>query len=59
MNVTPPPEKQVVWRVQRFIGRQKIFRANVIASLRDKYGKETAALLGGIEKAKQQAKPKL
>ena len=48
VNVTPPPEKQVVWRVQRFIGRQKIYRANVIASLREKYGKESAELLGGM-----------
>ena len=47
VRVTPPPEKQVVWQVQRFVGKQKIYRANVLASLREKYGKETAAFANG------------
>ena len=46
VEVTPPPSPQVVWRVRRQLGRQKIFRANVIDSLREKYGKESAELLG-------------
>ncbi len=46
VEVTPPPSPQVVWRVRRYLGRQKIFRGNVIDSLREKYGKETAELLG-------------
>ena len=47
VHATPPPEKQVVWKVQRFLGRQKVNRANLIASLREKYGKETAAFANG------------
>ncbi len=46
VEVTPPPSPQVVWRVRRHLGRQKIFRGNVIESLRQKYGKESAELLG-------------
>ena len=46
VNVTLPPNQQVVWRIQRLLGKQKIHRANVIASLREKYGKETLKLLG-------------
>jgi len=42
VNVTPPPNQQVVWKVSRQLLQQKIYRANVIASLREKYGKETA-----------------
>jgi hypothetical protein len=49
VHVTPPPEKQVVWKVQRFVGRQKIYRANVIASLREKYGKEAAGFSNGTQ----------
>ena len=47
VHVTPPPEKQAVGKVQRFVGKQKIFRANVIASLREKYGKESAGASNG------------
>ncbi len=46
VEVTPPPSPQVVWRVRRQLGRQKIFRANVIESLREKYGKESMELAG-------------
>jgi hypothetical protein len=40
VDVTPPPNQQVVWKVRSLLERQKIYRANVIASLREKYGKE-------------------
>jgi hypothetical protein len=40
VDVTPPPNQQVVWKVRRLLERQKIYRANVIVSLREKYGKE-------------------
>jgi hypothetical protein len=46
VNVTMPPNQQVVWRIQRFLGKQKLYRPNVIASLREKYGKETVMLIG-------------
>ncbi|MBP2646950.1 MAG: hypothetical protein H6Q77_574 [Gemmatimonadetes bacterium] len=49
VRVTPPPEKQVVWEVQRFVGKQKINRANVLASLREKYGKEAAGFTNGTQ----------
>ena len=40
--MTPPPNQQVVWKVKRQLARQKIYRANLISSLREKYGKEAA-----------------
>lgn len=42
VDVTPPPNQQVVWKVRRYLAQQKIYRANVLSSLREKYGKETA-----------------
>ena len=42
VDVTPPPNRQVVWKVRRYLAQQKIYRANVLSSLREKYGKETA-----------------
>jgi hypothetical protein len=42
VDVTPPPGQQVVWKVRRYLSQQKIYRANVLASLREKYGKEMA-----------------
>ena len=42
VDVTPPPNQQVVWKVRRYLSQQKIFRANVLSALREKYGKETA-----------------
>jgi len=42
VDVTPPPNQQVVWKVRRYVSQQKIYRANVLSSLRAKYGKETA-----------------
>ena len=51
VHFTPPngtaAGKQVAWRIRRELHRQKIDHANVIASLREKYGKESAALNGG------------
>ena len=38
---TPPPGKPVVWAVQRNLNNQKIYQANVLASLREKYGRES------------------
>ena len=38
---TPPPGKQVVWAVQRTLSKQKIYQANVLAGLREKYGRES------------------
>lgn len=42
LDLTPPPNQQVVWKVRRYLAQQKIYRANVLSSLREKYGKETA-----------------
>jgi hypothetical protein len=39
--VTPPPEHQLVYRVKHYLGMQQMFRANVVSSLRAKYGQET------------------
>jgi hypothetical protein len=41
VHLTPPPNQQVVWKVVRQLSQQKIYRANVLSSLREKYGKET------------------
>lgn len=38
--LTPPPDHQIVYRVKRHLGMQKIFRGNVLSSLREKYGQE-------------------
>jgi hypothetical protein len=40
-SATSPLEHQVIYRVRRMLGRQHIYRDNLIASLREKYGKET------------------
>jgi hypothetical protein len=44
-DATLPPSKQIVWRAQRF-WRQQMNRTNLFRSLREKYGKETLALVG-------------
>jgi hypothetical protein len=41
--LTPPPDKQVVWKVYRALSWDKMYRANLIMSLREKYGKEAGA----------------
>lgn len=48
VDVTPPPSPQAVWRVQRHLGRQRIPRIALFASLREKYGKESAELADDI-----------
>ena len=40
---TPPPGKPVVWSVTRNLRRQNSYRANALASLREKYGRESFA----------------
>ena len=46
VDATLPPNKQAVWRVNRthFFPGKGIPRATLLASLREKYGKETRAL---------------
>jgi hypothetical protein len=46
VSLTAPPSQQVVWRVVRFTRRIHSNHANVLATLREKYGKETLAGLG-------------
>jgi hypothetical protein len=43
VSLTAPPNPQVVWRVVRFTRRIHANHANVLATLRQKYGKETLA----------------
>ena len=43
VDLTLPPEKQAVWRVARYAMKQHLNRTTVLASLREKYGKETVA----------------
>src|SRR5260221_4794273 len=31
VDVTPPPNRQVVWKVRRYLAQQKIYRANVLS----------------------------
>jgi hypothetical protein len=44
VHLTPPPNQQIVWRMLRQLSQQKIYRANVLSSLREKYGKETGTI---------------
>jgi len=46
VSLTAPPSRQVVWRVVRFTRRIHANHANVLATLREKYGKETLAGVG-------------
>jgi hypothetical protein len=46
VSLTAPPSRQVVWRVVRFTRRIHANHANVLATLREKYGKESLAGLG-------------
>ena len=45
VSFTAPPEKQVVWHVARASRRIHTNRQTLLAALREKYGKETAALV--------------
>jgi hypothetical protein len=49
VDVTLPPNKQVVWRVDRqhFFPGKGILKTTLLASLREKYGKESRALGSG------------
>jgi hypothetical protein len=49
VEITPPPNPQVVWRVNRFTNFMHVNRATLLASLREKYGKETIAFANGID----------
>jgi hypothetical protein len=46
VDVTLPPSKQMVWRIERqhFFPNKGIPKKTLLASLREKYGKETRAL---------------
>jgi hypothetical protein len=46
VHFTPPPGSPVAWRIRRDLNRQQMDHANVIASLREKYGAETYAING-------------
>ena len=48
VDVTLPPNKQAVWRVYRehFFPGKGIQKTTMLASLREKYGKETRAMIG-------------
>ena len=46
VSLTAPPSRQVVWHIVRFTRRLHANHANVLASLREKYGKESFAGLG-------------
>jgi len=46
VSLTAPPSRQVVWRVVRFTRGMHTNHANVLAALREKYGKESLAGVG-------------
>jgi len=46
VSLTAPPSHQVVWHIVRFTRRLHANHANVLATLREKYGKESFAGLG-------------
>jgi hypothetical protein len=46
VSLTAPPNRQVVWHIARFTRRLHANHANVLATLREKYGKESFAGLG-------------
>src|SRR6266446_9600220 len=43
VSLTAPPSRQVVWHIVRFTRRLHANHANVLATLREKYGKESFA----------------
>jgi hypothetical protein len=43
VSLTAPPSRQVVWRIVRYTRRIHTNHANVLAALREKYGKESLA----------------
>jgi hypothetical protein len=48
VNVTQPPNVPVVWYVWRMAQMQRVNRGTLLASLREKYGKETYAPARGM-----------
>jgi hypothetical protein len=48
VDLTPPPNNQVVWRVWRSTNFMHVNRNTLIAALREKYGKETVAFEAAI-----------
>ena len=51
VNLTLPPQPQLVWRVSRTLQQPNVARATVIGALRQKYGKEAFAMRGTLEPA--------
>jgi hypothetical protein len=43
VDMTGPPEAQVIWRASRQLAQPHVARATVLAALRQKYGHETVA----------------
>jgi hypothetical protein len=50
VSLTAPPSRQVVWHIVRFTRRLHANHANVLATLREKYGKESFAGSGNGSK---------
>jgi hypothetical protein len=46
VSLTAPPSQQVAWRIVRYTRRIHTNHANVLAALREKYGKESLAGVG-------------
>lgn len=60
VEVTPPPQEQVIWRVYRRAGdfNHKSLHSQLLASLRQKYGKETVAFAAsGLDGAESGREP--
>jgi hypothetical protein len=47
LSFTAPPNKQLVWRINRFTRNMHVNHETLLATLRQKYGKETAFLGNG------------
>ena len=47
LSFTAPPNKQLVWRINRFTRNMHVNYDTLLAALRQKYGKETASLGNG------------
>jgi hypothetical protein len=51
VDLTLPPQAQLVWHVSRTLQQPNVARATVIGALRQKYGKEASALRGTLAPA--------
>lgn len=47
LSFTAPPNKQLVWRINRFTRNMHVNHETLLATLRQKYGRETASLGNG------------